>query len=181
VETAEKALTILNDDDWRRVWIRTGRGKSTKRIPAPGIAGFLCERLEQVLNLGLGTHDPETLYRQHEADLDLLERESYFGQEKLQGKSAKRKRRRRASAPRLVPLTNKQLEAVHLVGEHKGNVSAAARAVGISRQTMNRRYDKAMKKLGRKAVKHRTKQLPTDRRGQINVADLNISDPSDFD
>ncbi len=81
-----------------------------------------------------------------------------------------KKRRRRQAARRVIPLTGKEAEAVHLVGEHKGNISAAADAVGISRQAMKKRYDKAMKKLGKAALpKPKTESLPSDRRGQANV------------
>jgi hypothetical protein len=58
---------------------------------------------------------------------------------------------------------------VHLVGEHKGNISAAAHVAGKSRQAMKKSYDKAMAKLGKKTVKHATQRLPTDRRGQETV------------
>lgn len=83
---------------------------------------------------------------------------------------AKSKKRRRAPSPR--PLTPKEAEAVHLVGEHKGNVTAAALAAGKSRQVMQRQYDKAMKKLGKKAMPTaKTVPLPTDRRGQPNLSE----------
>jgi molybdenum cofactor biosynthesis enzyme len=80
------------------------------------------------------------------------------------------KRRRRASARKAVPLTAKQTEAMQLVGEHKGNIAAAARAAGKSRAAMAKLYTKACHKLGTKAVKQATHRLPIDRRGQATVS-----------
>src|SRR5262249_32294146 len=89
-----------------------------------------------------------------------------------EGKYPVTRKRRRQSEHKITPLTDKQSEAVHLVGEHKGNVAKAARAAGKSRQAMEKLYGKAMKKLGKKAVdKITTQALPTDHRGQVNVAD----------
>jgi hypothetical protein len=81
------------------------------------------------------------------------------------------KKRRRKAKRKPHPLTEKQLEAAQLVGEHKGDIAAAARAAGKSRTAMRNLYHKAMRKLGRKAIQHATQALPTDKRGQINVAD----------
>jgi hypothetical protein len=78
-------------------------------------------------------------------------------------------KRRRARVRKPTPLTSKQTEAMQLIGEYKGNISAAAKAAGKSRTAMTKLYAKATKKLGRKAVKHFTKSLPTDRRGQVMV------------
>jgi hypothetical protein len=90
-------------------------------------------------------------------------------------------RKRRRCPPRNpTRLTAEQTEAVQLVGEHKGNITAAARAAGKSRQAMKKLYDKAMKKLGAAGVKNpRTKALPTDRRGQIDVSDDKAPDPTE--
>lgn len=77
------------------------------------------------------------------------------------------KRKRRRTSPRAeAPLTNKQVEAMQLVGECKGNFAAAAKAAGKSRQAMKKLYDKGASKVGLAAPKHRTQRLPTDRRGQ---------------
>jgi hypothetical protein len=81
--------------------------------------------------------------------------------------TARRRRRKAERKPR--PLTPEQLEAIQLVAEHKGNVAAAARAAGKSRAAMKKLYDKASKKLGRKAIEHCTQSLPHDRRGQVNI------------
>ncbi len=87
-------------------------------------------------------------------------------------KSQRKRKRRRQSVKKIVPITARQLEAAQLVGEHKGNVAAAAAAVGISRTAMKKRYDKAMGKLGKKAMDMvKTQSLPTDSRGQIDVPD----------
>jgi hypothetical protein len=59
---------------------------------------------------------------------------------------------------------------VHLVGEHKGNIAAAARAAGKSPAAMRKLYIKATAKLGKKAVKHATQRLPIDSRGQETIA-----------
>jgi hypothetical protein len=81
-------------------------------------------------------------------------------------------RRRRASPRPIAELTPEQTEAVFLVGEHKGNVSAAARAAGKSPTAMRKLYRKAIAKLGRRAVKKaQTQSLPTGPRGEITVAD----------
>jgi hypothetical protein len=58
---------------------------------------------------------------------------------------------------------------MQLVGEHKGNIAAAARAAGKSRAAMAKLYNKANRKLGKKAVKHFTRRLPTDYRGQVRI------------
>jgi len=78
--------------------------------------------------------------------------------------------RRRASPRKPTPLTAAQTEAMQLVGEHKGNFAAAAKAAGKSRTMMIKLYEKATAKLGKKAVKHLTQRLPTDHRGQEIIA-----------
>lgn len=90
---------------------------------------------------------------------------------KLLAAGGKRKvtRRRRKSDNMPKPLTAKQLEAVQIVGECKGNITKAAEQVGIDRKSMQERYDAAMTKLGASAVKHKTKQLGNDKRGQANI------------
>jgi hypothetical protein len=98
----------------------------------------------------------------------------------IKAQRAGRRLVRRRRAPRQpTELTETQIEAVHLVGEHRGNIAAAANAAGKSRQAMGKLYKKAMQKLGKKAVeKVRTRPLPTDRRGQIDVADDKAPDPT---
>jgi hypothetical protein len=83
------------------------------------------------------------------------------------------KKHRRKGERRTIPLTAAQAEAAQLVGEHKGNFTAAGRAAGKTRQAMKKLYDKAMRKLGQTVVrpkKPKTQALPTDRRGQVDVA-----------
>lgn len=81
------------------------------------------------------------------------------------------RKRRRQSATKIAPLTTEQAEAMHLVGEHKGNVTTAAKAAGKTRQAMKKLYDKALKKLGQTAAKKpQTKPLRTDRRGQDDLS-----------
>jgi hypothetical protein len=89
-------------------------------------------------------------------------------------KEAKRQqRRRRRQAPRQAhPITPKQTEALQLVGEHKGNITAAAKQAGKSPAAMSKLYHKACRKLGEKASKAqkvKTQRLPHDRRGQVAV------------
>lgn len=67
-------------------------------------------------------------------------------------------------------LTDKQMEAVHIVGECKGNIAEAARRLGKDYSTIKQHYDAATAKLGKRAVKHSTEQHATDRRGQANIA-----------
>jgi hypothetical protein len=68
-------------------------------------------------------------------------------------------------------LTPKQLEASQIVAECKGDIAEAARRLGKDRATVEQHYRAAMKKLGKTVVKYKTKQLPSDRRGQANLAD----------
>jgi predicted DNA-binding protein (UPF0251 family) len=79
------------------------------------------------------------------------------------------RKRRRKTERKITPISPKQAEAVQLVAEHKGNIAAAARAAGKSRAAMQNLYDKAMKKLGKKAIEHATQALPTDKRGQVSI------------
>ncbi len=93
----------------------------------------------------------------------------------LAADAKKPKRRRRQSARKPSPLTPKQTEAMYLYAEHKENFTAAAKEAGISRTAMKKLFDKACKKLGRKAMKAmpkgKTQGLPLDHRGQVNLAD----------
>ncbi len=88
--------------------------------------------------------------------------------------TTKKRKRRRQAAKGPTPITSKQTEALQLVGEHKGNVTAAAKAAGISRTAMTNRYNKALAKLGKKAVKQiKTQALPTDHHGHSTIPDPN--------
>jgi predicted DNA-binding protein (UPF0251 family) len=84
------------------------------------------------------------------------------------GQRVKRRRRKTDAAPR--PITAKQLEAAQIVAECKGNFSEAARRLGVSAKTVREHYHAGLQKLGRKAVKHGTQRLPSDRRGQDSVS-----------
>jgi hypothetical protein len=81
------------------------------------------------------------------------------------------KRRRRNPQQKTYPLTERQAETVHLMGEHKGNRTAVARAMGVSRAAIIKLYKKAITKLGKTAIKRATQGLPTDKRGQVTVPD----------
>ena len=85
------------------------------------------------------------------------------------GKGIRPRKRRQAAKAR--GLTEKQAEAVHIVGECKGNIAEAARRLGRDAKTVRQHFKAAMKKLGTTVVKHTTKQLQSDRRGQANIAD----------
>jgi predicted DNA-binding protein (UPF0251 family) len=88
------------------------------------------------------------------------------------------KRRRRVSTRKETRLTPQQTEALYLVGEHKGNIAAAARAAGISRTAMAKRYRKALVKAPEaKMGKIKTRGLPHDKRGQVDVADERVDEP----
>jgi len=83
-----------------------------------------------------------------------------------------RRKRPRKAERKPVPLTAGQSEAIHLVGEHKGNISKAAAAAGKSRQAMDKQYKRAMTKIGKTATpKPKTQALPRERRGQAEIAD----------
>jgi len=82
----------------------------------------------------------------------------------------RRSRNRRSSR---VPnkLTSKQLEAARLFGELKGNMTAVAKMMGISRQTAQEHYDAATAKLaaiGSRVMtgKATTRQLKADHLGE---------------
>jgi DNA-binding CsgD family transcriptional regulator len=85
-------------------------------------------------------------------------------------RSGKRRTRNRPPAtPK--PLTAKQVEAVQMVGDCKGNFAEAARRLGVTSKTVRQHYRAAITKTGQTVVKHATKALPSDRRGQTNLAD----------
>jgi hypothetical protein len=94
-----------------------------------------------------------------------------------------RKRRRKPSLVKPTPLTGKQAEAMQIVAEHQGDFTAAAKALGKSRQGVKKLYDKACAKLGKKAVEKaaKTQRLPSDHRGQGTLADANAPDPTDVE
>jgi hypothetical protein len=93
-----------------------------------------------------------------------------------QAEKRKRRRRRRAFVKTLAPLTSRQTAAMHLIGEHKCDVTAAA---GKSRQAMTSLYEEACKKLGteRRTKIAKTQSLPIDRREQSRVFDPRIAGP----
>ena len=83
----------------------------------------------------------------------------------------KLKRRRRKSDAQPNALTPRQLEAMQIVGECKGNMAEAAKRIGRHRKTVQQHYQAALAKLGRTAVKHATQQPTLDRRGQETMTD----------
>ena len=69
-------------------------------------------------------------------------------------------------------LAANETEAMQIVGEHKGNITAAAKQAGKSRQAMGRTYQNACRKLGISAARHSdltARPLPSDRRGQVSL------------
>jgi predicted DNA-binding protein (UPF0251 family) len=80
------------------------------------------------------------------------------------------KRRRRPGLRNVRPLTPRQLEATQAVADCEGNLSKAAKRLGIARNTLLEIYNAANEKLGIAALKkHRTHSTPKDRRGQDNL------------
>jgi hypothetical protein len=92
----------------------------------------------------------------------------------MPGKAGKKKRHNRQTSIERTP-TEKQLEAVQIVGECKGSFSDAARRLGKNRKTVEQHYKAGMRNAGSLASaltqKHRTQQLPHDGRGQVAIAD----------
>ncbi len=89
---------------------------------------------------------------------------------KKQTRSDASKKRKRKSL-QTKPLTEKQAEAVHIVAECKGDISAAATRLGRDRATVKQHYDAAMRKMGKTVVKRATRPLSKDRRGQEAVTE----------
>jgi DNA-binding CsgD family transcriptional regulator len=85
------------------------------------------------------------------------------------------RRRPRRGGQKVRPLTGKQAEAVHIVGECGGNIAEAARRLGVNAKTVRQHYSAAMAKLGRAAGRQhaRPTRLARDRRGQENLAEGN--------
>lgn len=78
-----------------------------------------------------------------------------------------RTRNRRPNKTSVSPLTSKQLEAIQLCGECKGNMSEVARRMGVSVATATQHRDAANKKLGMSAPKtSKTVHLAGDHLGQ---------------
>jgi predicted DNA-binding protein (UPF0251 family) len=70
-------------------------------------------------------------------------------------------------------LTAREEEAIRLYHLHYPNITAAAKADGVARSVFTRRLNKAMGKLDTIAARHRQlRALPTDKRGQVDVADI---------
>lgn len=89
-------------------------------------------------------------------------------EEKEPVQPTKQKRRRRRDTPPR-ELTPRQLEAVQVVGECENNFAEAARRIGCNRTTVQQHYQAGMKKLGAKAVKHKTQRLLKGKRGEERV------------
>jgi len=85
------------------------------------------------------------------------------------GKARKRHRPKTRLQDR--PLTERQVEAVTVVGECNGNITAAALRLGKDRKTVSEAYHAALRKLGRKVTRPKTANLPRDKRGQENVSE----------
>jgi hypothetical protein len=82
------------------------------------------------------------------------------------------RRTRRGTKPRKPrPLTGRQVEAVQVVGECKGDIAKAAKRLGLHRKTVAESYKAGLTKLGKVAVKHGTRLFPRDRRGQEDIAE----------
>ena len=93
--------------------------------------------------------------------------------ERLSGAGSKVPRRRRKMPPKPRPLTAKQVEAMQLFGECKGNFTEAARRAGVVPNSFRERYIAACTKLGKRTIrtpKPKTVKLTEDRRGQCATA-----------
>ena len=92
--------------------------------------------------------------------------------QQVTAQSKRRTRKRRSPYEKKIrPLTEKQAEAVHIVGECKGSISEASRRIGIDPKSLRDRYNSAMKKLGQAGVrKPKTIALPHDQRGQVHAS-----------
>jgi len=92
--------------------------------------------------------------------------------------------RKRRTFRQPTKLTPAQVEAVQLVGEHKGNYTAVGKATGKTRQAVTKLYKKGIDKVaatGADTSPLKTQALPADRRGQRDIADANAPDPTDID
>jgi len=90
-----------------------------------------------------------------------------------------RKRRHQKRQPKA--LTPKQSRAVEVVAEHEGNLTAAAKAIGVDRTTIKQHVDAANKKLGMAASAHlkpKTRDLSHDSRGQLIHRDPKVKQHS---
>ncbi|NQT36335.1 MAG: hypothetical protein HQ581_02535 [Planctomycetes bacterium] len=81
------------------------------------------------------------------------------------------KKRKRRSAAKTNPLTPIQVKTVQVVGECEGDVAKAAKRLGKDRSTVQESYTAAMSKLGKSAVKHKTRSMPRDKRGQEHLSE----------
>ena len=163
------------DDVYRYVMARSGKPRSEdtdKRHAASGKGG--------------DTKPDEALEFLRECEDALLAiPDEFYGNpalvrmiRKMRRPLARKPKRRRKAGPRIRPLTKKERDAVERVSEHKGNVTAAAKAAGKSRQAMSKLYRKAMKKLEPyRAKAPKAQALPTDNRGQADLPDRTGQQP----
>jgi predicted DNA-binding protein (UPF0251 family) len=84
--------------------------------------------------------------------------------------TAKQRAQRRNKADVARALTPKQTEAIHVVGECKGNIAKAAKQLGRSRKTVKQNYEAGMRKIAATGVKPKTIPIALDRRGQANIS-----------
>lgn len=86
-------------------------------------------------------------------------------------KTAKGNRRQRTPAA----LTERQIQAMKVFDDTKGNAAEAARQMNVCRKTAQQHYHSALRKLGFTAAQYaaiaKTQSIPHDARGQVNVAD----------
>jgi hypothetical protein len=85
-------------------------------------------------------------------------------------------KKRRTKLPVESRLTPKQAEAVATVASCKGNVAEAAKRLKKDRKTVVESYEKGLEKLGRNNMKHVTKRMKTDRRGQADLSEDDCRD-----
>ncbi|HPD14577.1 MAG TPA: hypothetical protein PLE19_06495 [Planctomycetota bacterium] len=128
---------------WQLYWQRMG---STPNA--------ICSKLRHVMNV-----EEHSLNREYE--------------QSPKGGLSKKPRRRRRASEAASKLTVRQLEAVQIVGECKGNFTEAARRMGLKDpKSVRELYEKGVRKAGVAAVlKPKMIREAQDRRGQSLIAD----------
>ena len=90
--------------------------------------------------------------------------------------SKQKKQQRQRSRKQIRPLTPRQQEVLHEVGTNQGDRKAAAAALGITRQAIDRTVKVSLNKMGKQATAKTTgtikrRNLPHDGRGQVAVSE----------
>jgi hypothetical protein len=153
-------------DGEARAWV--DRVMKRLRAAGSGDAGSeRCLRERAETHAALALSDLQT---QAELALDRW----LVGQTKGAPVSAPKRRKRRPQRRKPKPLTGQQTKALHLFGEHKGNVAAVARAMKVDHSTAQQHIDAGFTKLGTSQSEYlkrtKTRNLAHDNRGQVTHA-----------